>query len=182
MSNSRHISFYDDAPSNHPIISKAQERRICAELCMSGLGGEPCGEDCLDVMPQALLSQESQSDGDQPQVDRTTKDACPVLCANRLGYPLCDCNYTQVYTPFFRVDFLRICSQFCKDYNYSIYGCDDCQVYKNMSDDQFDSFSGISANIGKKSYFWNAWCAKACQEGDGGSACYCDLPPLALHI
>ncbi|XP_044263922.1 uncharacterized protein LOC123010837 isoform X2 [Tribolium madens] len=173
VASSRHISYYDGSPHSRPMITQQQERRICAELCMAGLGGEPCGADCLDVIPEGLPSQASQS-SEELQVDYTRKDACPVLCANRLGYPLCNCTYAPETRPFFRIDFVQICSHFCLAYKYQIYGCNTCDAYKNMT--------GISTKATPTVYNWNSWCLSMCQEGDGGSACYCDLLPMGLKL
>lgn len=173
-----HFSYYANESADRPIISRSQERRICAELCLSGLGGEPCGEACLDIIPQALLSV-SQSDTGDEQVNLTRRSACPVLCKNRLGYPLCGCNETPVTRPFFRPDFLEICVFYCRQYDYHLYGCDECSAYKNMT---AEDAVKIVARISKKTYDWNEWCVQMCQEGEGGSACYCDLLPLALEL
>jgi hypothetical protein len=180
VATSRHISYYDDDTSDRPIMTKSQERRICAELCMAGLGGEPCGDECLDVIPQGLPIESSQSNDDHTQANYTRKDACPLLCANRLGYPLCGCNYTQETTPFFTVDFLQICLHFCTSYNYRIYGCNECGYYANLTGN--DGIVGISGQTSRKAYDWNAWCIQMCEDGDGGSACYCDLLPMSLHL
>lgn len=166
-------------------MTSIQEHRICAELCMSGLGGEPCGSGCLDVVPQGipttLLSSDAQSTSDASgvsDVDLRRTDACPVLCANRLGYPLCNCNYTKTSAslPFFKVNYFEICSKFCITYNYQIYGCATCDVYTNMTSEKIKAYT-VSVQ-----YNWNEWCVKMCKEGDGGSACYCDLLPLGLKI
>ncbi|XP_064211755.1 uncharacterized protein LOC103313525 [Tribolium castaneum] len=176
VASSRHISYYDGSPNSRPMISQQQERRICAELCMSGLGGEPCGSDCLDMIPQGLPTKSSHQSSEEPSPDYTRQAVCPVLCENRLGFPLCNCTYSLQTTlqPFFRVNFVEICSRFCLQYGYQLYGCNTCDTYRNMT--------GIASKASRQLYDWNSWCLSMCKEGDGGSACYCDLLPLGLKL
>lgn len=103
---SRYINADDgDTEVLQPIISQTRQRRMCAELCMSGLGGDPCGEGCVDLMPAGLPIQyipadQANTSGDsQPTANHLTRhDMCDVLCENNLGNPLCHCNATQGLT------------------------------------------------------------------------------------
>lgn len=89
-----------DHEALQPIISKTRQRRICAELCMSGLGGDPCGEGCVDLIPDDLPVQyvadthENTSKHGQTSGYLTRHKMCDVLCDNNLGNPLCQCNVT----------------------------------------------------------------------------------------
>lgn len=84
-----------------PIISQTMQRRICAELCMAGLGGDPCGEGCVDLAPANLPVQYNQTDkgiivtNASAVHHKPRNDMCDVLCKNNLGNPLCQCNATQ---------------------------------------------------------------------------------------
>lgn len=212
----RHISYYDDNTVLQPIVTRSQERRICTELCMSGLGGTPCGEDCVDLAPQGLplqsvpsyvtgsdgsdklqLSNDTAADKSQPRTS-----ACPILCKNQLGFPLCNCdefeiasltpnlnkktgfvgetnnNYGELIYPK-RVDFLEICGFFCLEYDYQLYGCQACEMFKKFNESGFDIRNwSIGSKILKED--WKLWCSKKCSTGDGGAACNCDLLPMAL--
>lgn len=102
VSVSRYINADDDDTDVlQPIISQTRQRRICAELCMSGLGGDPCGEGCVDLMPGRLPVQFIQagdtdaSKNNVPYSNSSRHDMCDVLCENNLGNPLCQCNITK---------------------------------------------------------------------------------------
>lgn len=95
---SRYIDDDDNASEVlQPIISRTRQRRICADLCMSGLGGDPCGEGCVDLIPDNFPVQYGQSGhGSTSNAShRTRHDMCDVLCKNNLGNPLCQCNNTE---------------------------------------------------------------------------------------
>lgn len=98
---SRYINDDDDASEFlQPIISQTRQRRICAELCMAGLGGDPCGEGCVDLIPDGMPVQYAQTEQNNktiPNVSYMTRhDMCDVLCNNNLGNPLCQCNNTGI--------------------------------------------------------------------------------------
>lgn len=169
-----------------PIATSSQIRRICAELCMSGLGGEPCGESCLDILPQGLPLQSPNSS----QVTRSTtrRDACSVLCSNQLGYPLCQCDITtQFIDTKFKVNFVQICSYFCLKHKYKIYGCQSCQVYEKAQEQHGGPKADLfgfekQAKSTRQGVDWEAWCKEQCINGDGGAACNCDILPLAASV
>lgn len=204
----RHISFYDDEGDFQPIVTTSQEKRICAELCMSGLGGTVCGDNCIDITPQNLpLKQQYGSSNDSGGralagglVNATSSassrhSACNVLCINQLGYPLCNCDdileTTTARHPLKAVNFLQICANFCEEHNYQLYGCQKCEVYKKYDanegklakDDAEKSKEKVKRSIfDQQTYDWDKWCQKVCASGDGGAACYCDLLPFGLQI
>lgn len=97
---SRFINDDDNASETlQPIISQTRQRRICAELCMAGLGGDPCGEGCVDLIPDGMPVQYAQIGQNDtiPNVSYMTRhDMCDVLCNNNLGNPLCQCNNTGI--------------------------------------------------------------------------------------
>lgn len=175
----KHISYYDNEPEEKPMMSDSQERRICAELCMSGLGGEPCGSSCEAVIPQGLPRRSLTQSAADGAANITRKDACPLLCANRLGYPLCSCNATNVaYAPFFKVNYQQICTHFCLLYRYQIYGCDTCATYRKHEEAVALKLTTAEVVAAEEDVDWEKWCVYMCKQGDGGAACYCDLLPM----
>ncbi|KAJ8976318.1 hypothetical protein NQ317_010272 [Molorchus minor] len=180
VSLSRHVSYYEDTSALQPIVTQTQEHRICAELCMSGLGGAPCGDDCEDLIPQGLPVQSLPGNTTVDFGAVTRQNSCTVLCENNLGYPLCACSAAPKTT---KPDFVKICSFYCVNYEYRIYGCQACHLYNSTvfrtlsdslsEDDQQDDHPVVN---------WELWCQKMCQDGDGGAACNCDLLPMSLNI
>ncbi|KAL3287592.1 hypothetical protein HHI36_002058 [Cryptolaemus montrouzieri] len=178
-----------------PIMSRSNQRRICVELCMSGLGGEPCGEDCVDLSPLTVPIQ-SYSTGNETRNKTSTStiatprnDSCPVLCANNLGYPLCNCQNTINQNT--EVDYVQICAFFCIDYDYQLFGCQSCDIYKKLSQEAFVPVLLTSTSNGSKAIpttnmvlsasldpYWTTWCVDKCSVGEGGSACNCDKPVM----
>ncbi|ERL83418.1 uncharacterized protein LOC125504687 [Dendroctonus ponderosae] len=180
---------YDDS-ALQPILSQSHRTRICYELCMSGLGGTPCGDTCFDLMPTNLplvgqnqnSQNESDNNGTSIRVYNATArdDSCTVLCKNRLGYPLCACTYDD--SKLYATNFMEICSAFCVSYGYQLYGCQNCSLYReyiiNKSSDPNNPFDTASMDLdGSVSIGWEAWCREECSDGNGGAACNCDLLP-----
>lgn len=176
---SLHISGHGNSSILQPIILKSQEHRICAELCSAGLGGESCGETCMDIAPQNFPVQSTINRTNENSNDKSRSEACPILCANSLGRPLCDCNGFDKRPE--EVDFIQICGAFCIKYGYRINGCQSCDVYKKVSD-MFIIKSQVSARMRKVKIDWNQWCLDRCIEGDGGAACNCDILPLRMNF
>ncbi|KAG5879919.1 hypothetical protein JTB14_014392 [Gonioctena quinquepunctata] len=172
VSVSRHLG---DAEMLQPIVSRSQRHKICAELCMAGLGGQPCGDECVDLVPQDMPVQYKQENATESYGMNTRHDSCEVLCDNNLGYPLCGCNYDSSKA----TDFITVCSFYCLQYNYQIFGCQKCSIY-NSSNDAF-SFQSMNTDVPRK-VDWDLWCVKKCMKNDGGAACDCDLLPMSLHI
>ncbi|XP_030764915.1 uncharacterized protein LOC115889121 [Sitophilus oryzae] len=202
LGHARHLIYQDESSALQPIVSQSRRTRICAELCMSGLGGTPCGETCYDLIPTNLpLSAQEQSDGGSGSGGNSTtstassggkkynatarQDSCSVLCKNGLGYPLCSCNYQSsiIYEP----DFVQVCSTFCINYDYQIYGCQSCTLYKQLtsllvSNSASSDFQEATLNVSSESgsgltIGWHSWCLDMCSDGNGGAACNCDLLP-----
>ncbi|XP_066257343.1 uncharacterized protein [Euwallacea similis] len=178
-------SNYDDS-ALQPIISQSRRTRICYELCTSGLGGTPCGDSCFDLIPTNLpiavagQDQDSQNgSGYSSKYNATTREAsCKVLCKNGLGYPLCTCNDEDTTKP---TDFFAVCSSFCVNYSYQLYGCQNCTLYLEYMTNNINSnnpFDMASLGVdGTVTIGWNAWCREMCSDGNGGAACNCDLLP-----
>lgn len=156
-----------------PIASQAASRRVCSELCAAGLGGEPCGGSCLRVLPQELPTRTNDS-RTTAESQVTRRDACPVLCENRLGYPLCECDPPTKDVPR-EVDYVQICSFFCVTYGHRVDGCQKCETYQENEEES----SQWTNRIGKTTDVdWEAWCLEMCSSGDGGIACNCDILPM----
>lgn len=72
------------------------EQRLCAELTASGLGGGACGTPSASVEGdhrwRRQYQEQRQLNGSDGDVATPRQDACPVLCDNGLGRPLCECN------------------------------------------------------------------------------------------
>ncbi|KAJ8967837.1 hypothetical protein NQ314_002611 [Rhamnusium bicolor] len=179
---SRHISYYMDTAALQPIVTRSQERRICAELCMSGLGGTPCGDDCVDISPQGLPLQSLKANRTVSFSAITRQDSCSILCENNLGYPLCRCDHNNSNKS--KANFAQICSYFCTNYDYMIYGCQSCSLYKEASaSDMMLSARLLSPDDDQVPVVdWSLWCQKMCQDGDGGAACNCDLLPMSMDL
>lgn len=166
-----------------PIMCRSETRRICVELCMSGLGGEACGDDCVDLSP-LTVSFQSDAGRNVTEVGYPRSDSCPVLCSNNLGYPLCNCQNVNGRRP----NFVEICSHYCLSYNYQIFGCQNCEVYRDLQKDKNMSYllpyasSGdvMLGTVRELSPYWVQWCIDKCSEGEGGSACNCDKPVMAV--
>ncbi|XP_050301235.1 uncharacterized protein LOC126739532 [Anthonomus grandis grandis] len=191
---SRFVTYDEGDSVLQPILSQSRRTRICSELCMSGLGGTPCGDSCFDLIPTnlPLVGQSSQgsagngsssgASGGASKYNATTRDgACSVLCKNQLGYPLCGCTYdtTKVYAP----DFVEICSTYCVDYGYQLYGCQNCTIYlqylqASSGSSSSSAFNTASMSIGTSlGVDYSLWCKEECSDGNGGAACQCDLLP-----
>lgn len=84
--------------------SQLDKERLCAELTASGLGGGACGQSpSMDVQQRRRWQHRQQQQKQQQRrqlnesdgsVATPRRDLCPVLCANGLGRPLCECNIT----------------------------------------------------------------------------------------
>uniref|UniRef100_V5GRN7 Uncharacterized protein n=1 Tax=Anoplophora glabripennis TaxID=217634 RepID=V5GRN7_ANOGL len=185
-----YIPYHMDTAALQPIVTTSQERRICAELCMTGLGGTPCGDDCVDFTPQGLPLQSLNGSTTVKFGVATRHEACIVLCENQLGEPLCHCNETTTGKVAKKPDFMQVCGFFCVRYDYRIYGCQTCSLYKNATEARMLSYVGVSTNSeddddggeGEPVVNWDLWCQNMCQEGNGGAACNCDLLPMSLEI
>lgn len=180
---SKYSSSYGNADTFQPIVTASQTRRICAALCISGLGGKVCGNDCLDIMPTSLPVQSVNSSSVHGSETRTARtDICPVLCANKLGYPLCNCSTSDTSNANAEVDFVQICGYVCINLSYRIPGCQYCEIYKATAKMHgTDSFS-LAIDRSVKSVDWEEWCRQMCSVGDGGVACNCDILPMSLHV
>lgn len=184
VASSKFIISHTDDEQLQPIATSSQARRICAELCMSGLGGEACGESCLDISPQGLPVQSLNSV--QERRNSTRRDACSVLCSNQLGYPLCQCNSKKV-DPNFKVDYIQICSYFCLKHNHQVYGCQPCRVYQQTQEQHGGKEADVfgfsrSSNSNLYEIDWEKWCKEQCSVGNGGAACNCDILPFSAQI
>ncbi|XP_017776568.1 PREDICTED: uncharacterized protein LOC108562664 [Nicrophorus vespilloides] len=182
VASGRHIGNHGIDAQFGP-IELTEARRICASLCMAGLGGKGCGEQCQSISPIDLpvqLARNETRDLLRPpaSVYSRRRDACPLLCDYSLGEPLCSCSAeTATYrTDFYSIDFDRICSFFCVNHDYNIIGCRSCSIYRNQS---YDTYSMQTYRPDRK-IDWDAWCRERCAEGDGGVACNCDILPLSL--
>lgn len=208
----RRSSHHDDATERRPIITSAQQSRICADLCTSGLGGEPCGQVCFDLMPKGIPLQSPENvtrEVDVNTVKNTRSDVCPVLCKNRLGYPLCQCEppkptgtvtepQASVKLPKkFRVDFHAICDHYCMHQNWNLHGCPMCTNAAIRQDSLQDLFkqdgdeimltkmvnlpgTTFRAAATSRQVDWGKWCNSQCANSNGGSACNCDILPFSL--
>lgn len=175
----RQIGSYGNGTYLRPIVTRSEERRICAELCMAGLGGEPCGADCVDLTPQDYpVQSETVVEASEGSRHQPRESACPVLCRNRLGYPLCNCDDDVKLNK--HVDLLEVCTFYCLSFDYQLSGCQDCDLVKSAirSHDK----SGLSATYLKSTINWNLWCQAMCYTGNGGAACECDLLPMAVAV
>ncbi|KAK9872508.1 hypothetical protein WA026_017973 [Henosepilachna vigintioctopunctata] len=182
--------LHDDDTVFRPIIGRSNERRICVELCSSGLGGDPCGEDCKDLSPfgvQIQSTSSAQSAQKKALTGSPRNDSCPLLCENNLGNPLCDCRNIEVKT--IRVNFVKICANFCIKYDYQIYGCQSCKIYKDVFQNDVKSVTkgeknkiknGLILSSVQLAPHWVEWCVNKCSQGEGGSACNCDKPVMAI--
>lgn len=184
-----YIPYHLDTVSLQPIITRSQERRICAELCMTGLGGSPCGDDCVDLTPQGLPLQSLNGSTTVKFGVATRHQACTVLCENQLGDPLCHCNETTTTKAAKKTDFIQVCAYFCVTYDYQIYGCQACTLYKNATEARILTYVGVSSTSEQDDggdtepvVNWDIWCQNMCQEGNGGAACNCDLLPMSLEV
>ncbi|GJQ66125.1 hypothetical protein Trydic_g4190 [Trypoxylus dichotomus] len=182
VATAKYTSSYGNADTFQPIVTASQARRICAALCINGLGGKACGDDCLDIIPTSLPIQSvngNRSNGSEIKIART--DICPVLCANKLGYPLCNCSTTDTANAN-TVDYVQICGNVCVNLNYRIPGCQSCKIYKAMKEMHGDNSFSLAINRSVKSVDWEEWCRQMCSVGDGGVACNCDILPMSLQI
>lgn len=180
---SKHTSFHGNGS---PIISTSDQLRICADLCSSGLGGQPCGEFCFDLIPKQLPHQSTRT-ADNVSNNITRADACPVLCKNRLGYPLCQCQKTAIKSKNvkpFQVNFNEICDYYCQQERWWLRGCPVCATSKQHGGGQQNGGwkNRLATMQAKDDVDWGKWCDKQCAESNGGSACNCDLLPFSLLI
>ncbi|XP_050503988.1 uncharacterized protein LOC126882951 [Diabrotica virgifera virgifera] len=162
----------------HPVLRKFQKRQICQELCSSGLGGNSCGKDCVEIFQQKIYMQLSTSTdltGNHVTKNVPRSDMCPVLCKYNLGKPLCVCSQVQNVVSSKAINFLEICSKFCIKHNYRISGCQKCSIYQQATLPR----KSASALPDPNEIDWNAWCTVKCKENDGGAACDCDRSPMS---
>lgn len=159
------------------MITSNDKLRICADLCSSGLGGNPCGSFCFDLIPKARPDQ-STKDIQHVKNEITRSDACPLLCENNLGYPFCKCSQKQKKTKA-KVDFNKICDYYCHDQRWWLHGCPVCETTSqhggSIQNGRMQVLTSVSTDVD-----WNAWCDKQCAEANGGSACNCDILPFSL--
>lgn len=81
-----------------PPLTQYDKHRFCVALCTSGLGGEACdgylqggGGKCKDRLADQLPMRPGNST-DVVASYNVRRAACPLLCANNLGEPLCQCH------------------------------------------------------------------------------------------
>lgn len=189
----------DNVPHKHPITAMGRQR-ICADLCRSGLGGESCGDVCFDLMPSGLPVQSpSNNNTREVQVEQARNKVCPVLCENRLGFPLCQCTPPagQHDSKSFRINFRKICEHYCQHENWVLRGCPVCPgasirqeplealytikpntiMLSKMVNIPGTSFKSVSSN---QRVDWGKWCHIQCENSNGGSACNCDILPFSF--
>ncbi|XP_060536034.1 uncharacterized protein LOC132707991 isoform X2 [Cylas formicarius] len=173
----RSIVYFESDNALRPIVSQSQKHRICVELCTSGLGGTPCGSDCVDLVPASVPV--SADNGNQSVTAdgkynvSTRQDSCDVLCKNGLGFPLCNCQYEA---KTYEADFVAVCSTFCESYDYQLYGCQNCKYYESnfAQNNRTSSPAKGPGNQTATTPNWSTWCLKMCASGNGGAACHCD--------
>ncbi|CAG9863306.1 unnamed protein product [Phyllotreta striolata] len=179
------LSAYADEDGDilRPFVSNSQKRRICVELCLSGLGGSACGDECADITPTNLPVQSVEASvragkaaGSPQKSPNITRDAsCDVLCLNGLGQPLCTCDTSATSSRRSEANFLEICSFFCVTYNYRISGCQKCSIYRSL----VPGNRNLAVYTRFETTFdWESWCLEQCGRGNGGAACNCDRLPL----
>ncbi|CAH1979659.1 unnamed protein product [Acanthoscelides obtectus] len=165
-----------------PTVSRSEARKICVELCSSGLGGHSCGDDCVDLTPAdlpvagAAAGAAPPSGAAENNETRVRDEVCDMLCLNGLGKPLCKCPGGNWRDDQHRPNFIQICSFYCLHYNYQLNGCQSCEAYATAS--EFSKQSLVLESDPKVN--WPAWCVRKCHAGDGGAACECDLLPMGL--
>lgn len=152
-------------------VNSTQAHRICAALCSAGLGGDSCGESCLNKVPKELPTRQSAVNL-RARYANGRHDACPILCENALGNPLCGCEKP---TQKKELDLLGICKFFCLNYEYNIDGCPSCDALCSKA-------KIVNRRKHKVKIDWEEWCKSRCIEGDGGAACNCDILPLRMNL
>lgn len=183
VTSAKYLGNYGNADTFQPIVTTSQARRICAALRIAGLGGKACGDDCLDITPTSLPVQSVNSSGVSSSAGHVArKNICPVLCANKLGYPLCNCTTTDSTNANKDIDFVQICGNVCLNLNYRITGCQSCEVYQSTAEMHGDKSFSLSVDRSVQSVDWDEWCRQMCSEGDGGIACNCDILPMSLQV
>lgn len=155
--------------------------RICADLCSSGLGGEPCGDFCFDLIPKQLPHQ-SFNDSEQVEETGARTGACPTLCENRLGYPLCKCQVkSNRRRPQRKIDFKKICDYFCFEQRWWLRGCPACESFQYGDGiGQNGRLMNLIKTNSQDDIDWGKWCEIQCERDNGGSACNCDILPFSL--
>ncbi|XP_022912977.2 uncharacterized protein [Onthophagus taurus] len=190
MSFAKQVYYHGNTESFQPIVSVSQSKRICAALCMSGLGGKSCGPDCQDLTPNTIPAQ-SPNSSDAVRVAQSSmarRNVCPILCKNGLGQPLCDCQdpKNRAKEVNEEIDFVQVCGNFCLDFKHRLPGCQSCKVYEEAAktDKNVFSVNSSSSSLDRslKTVDWEEWCRQMCSVGDGGAACNCDILPMSLHV
>ncbi|CAH0717021.1 unnamed protein product, partial [Brenthis ino] len=155
---------------SNPIPTTVPTRAsLCADLCHSGLGGSVCGSTCQDMLPVGLESALSNVNRTDEQYGYPRVNVCPVLCANGLGQPLCNCQ-NEISTE--DVDWSAVCGIFCNVEKYVLQGCPVCDD-ANKQQIQLAHLRVLNTIEG-----WQSWCNLQCRQGQGGAACNCDRPPF----
>lgn len=164
--------------------SSADQLRICADLCSSGLGGKACGPFCYDLIPKTLPNQ-SLNAIQHVKNNLTRTDACPLLCEYDLGYPLCQCSKNKQVTRSnkkIKVDFNKICDHYCQEQRWWLRGCPVCEVTIQYggSSQNGRMMTYTSKDISSYDVDWGKWCDIQCAAANGGSACNCDILPFSM--
>lgn len=177
VASSKHIGHHGN---KKPMISSPDKIRICADLCASGLGGEPCGAFCFDLTPKAHPNQ-SANFTHNVKDNLTRSDACPLLCENNLGYPFCQCSRKVNNRNNKKVDYNKICDHYCHEQRWWLHGCPVCEVTRQYGGTpQNGRMSLLNKNAASTDVDWGKWCDQQCAESNGGSACNCDILPFSL--
>ncbi|XP_067004428.2 uncharacterized protein [Anabrus simplex] len=122
----KNTTSVSSVPTKHMIT------RMCSDLCVSGLGGVPCGRVCdnLNVNFKELKKAAAAvSNGTLVKKQGSPRrNVCPLLCAYALGDPLCECDSYEIDRRFLvtPINWNNICVMFCEMEGLTVYGCRKC--------------------------------------------------------
>ncbi|XP_041985222.1 uncharacterized protein LOC121737622 [Aricia agestis] len=150
----------------------AARASVCADLCFAGLGGRSCGRSCPKLLPVGLKMALEAENATAAPLGAPRTAVCPVLCANNLGEPLCNCGESAATAG---VDWTAVCAVFCDTDHYELGGCGSCEESSTARSVQVQM---LQARLLSTAEGWQSWCNVQCRQGQGGAACNCDRAPF----
>ncbi|XP_018328844.1 uncharacterized protein LOC108739440 [Agrilus planipennis] len=149
--------------SNEPMPMQVGSS-LCAELCQNGLivSGNQCVENCLATQSENVFP------------------VCQEICRLKVDILKCECEAHQSKKSS-SINVEKICDVICEN-GIKLAVCDFCsdnEREKREAEEETTTEKEEEENVETTTAFdQEAFCKEECAQGNGGSACNCDILPL----